>query len=110
MRKLVRAKFVVGAAILSAAVFAFVGDAWAAQNEGSGSDQGTVIHMCVCVGSCRRVTMCLLNYCYTETVCDDCANCHARDVSEMRTGKGQKVCLYRKGSACVTHVTTRRRR
>jgi hypothetical protein len=105
MRKLVRTKLVVATAILGAAMLAFIGDASAASNGGS----GTVIHMCECVGSCRLVKMCLLTYCYTETVCDDCANCHARNVSEMMTSKGQKLCLYRKGSACVTHVTTRRR-
>jgi hypothetical protein len=111
MRKLAKTKFVVAAAILGAALLAFVGEASAAPNEGSGGEgSGTVIHMCVCVGSCRLVTMCLLTYCYTETVCDDCANCHARNVSEMMTSKGQKLCLYRKGSSCVTHVTTRRRR
>ena len=27
----------------------------------------------VCVGECRVVTMCLLEYCYKETVCDPCA-------------------------------------
>ena len=27
----------------------------------------------VCVGECRVVTMCLLQYCYNETVCDPCA-------------------------------------
>jgi hypothetical protein len=27
----------------------------------------------VCVGECRVVTMCLLEYCYSQTVCDPCA-------------------------------------
>ncbi len=100
-----RRKLVVAAAVLSAAMLAFVGDASAQQETGS----GTVVHMCVCRGSCRLVTMCLVNYCYSETVCDDCANCHASQVrASMR--KAQKLCLYRKGTACVTHVTTRRRR
>ena len=27
----------------------------------------------VCVGECRVVKMCLLQYCYNETVCDPCA-------------------------------------
>ncbi len=27
----------------------------------------------VCVGECRVVKMCLLEYCYNETVCDPCA-------------------------------------
>ena len=27
----------------------------------------------VCVGECRVVRMCLLQYCYNETVCDPCA-------------------------------------
>jgi hypothetical protein len=100
-----RTKFVVAAAVLSAAMLAFVGDASAQEATGS----GTVVHMCVCRGSCRLVTMCLVNYCYSETVCDDCANCHASQLrASMR--EGQKLCLYRKGTACVTRVTTRRRR
>jgi hypothetical protein len=27
----------------------------------------------VCVGECRVVRMCLLQYCYNETVCNPCA-------------------------------------
>src|SRR4051794_37855836 len=72
-----RTKLVVAAAVLSAAMLAFVGDASAQQDTGSGTD----VKMCECRGSCRLVKMCLANYCYTETVCDDCANCHASQVS-----------------------------
>jgi hypothetical protein len=93
-------KFVFAAALL--AMLTFDGDASAQQ----ANDSGTVIHMCVCRGSCRLVTMCLLNYCYSETVCDDCANCHAQQVRARRS-KG-KVCLYLKDNACVTNVTARR--
>jgi hypothetical protein len=101
-----RAKFVVAAAVLGAAMLTFVGDVSAQQAAGSGSGSGTVIHMCECRGSCRPVTMCLLNYCYTETVCDDCANCRAQQVSSRRAKR--KVCLYLKDNACVTNVTARR--
>ncbi len=31
---------------------------------------GTV---CKCAPACMRVTMCLLNYCTEETICDECA-------------------------------------
>jgi hypothetical protein len=68
--------FVVAAAVLGAAMLSFVGEASAQQAAGSGS--GTVIKMCECRGSCKLVTSCLLNYCYSETICDDCANCRAR--------------------------------
>jgi hypothetical protein len=125
-----RTKFVVAAAVLSAAMLAFIGDA-SAETKDAGTDTGTVIKMCECRGSCRLVTMCLGNYCYTETVCDECANCHKaratvteapRKVYRMgvrqssasavraRVRKGQQLCLYRRGTTCVTHVTTYRRR
>ena len=104
-----RTKFFIAAAVLGAAVVGFVGDAWAQQAAGSGSDSGTVIHMCVCHGSCRLVTTCLLNYCYSETICDDCANCHARALQASRVRGGQKrTCVYLKDNACVTNVTARR--
>jgi hypothetical protein len=95
-----RTKFVVAAAVLSAVMLAFVGDA-------SAKDAGVdnVVVMCECHGSCRLVKWCLLNYCYTETVCDECANCH-----KARVREAQNLCLYRKGTRCVTHVTTYRRR
>ena len=95
------------AVFLSAAMLAFVGDTLAAPNTGHGSDTGTVIQMCVCRGSCRLVTMCLVNYCYSETVCDDCANCHAAQTSS-RLSEGQKLCLSRKGNKCVTQFTNYR--
>jgi len=101
-----RTKFVFAAVVLGAATLGFVGNASAQQAAGSGSGSGTVIKMCECRGSCRPVTMCLLNYCYTETVCDDCANCHAQRLSSRRAKR--KVCLYLKDNACVTNVTTRR--
>ena len=121
-----RTKFVVAAAVLSAAMLAFVGDASAEQAK----DTGARLKMCFCQGSCRLVTMCLVNYCYTETVCDECANCNRvrarvteapRKVYRMgvrsspsgvraRVREGQKLCLYHKGTTCVTHVTTYRRR
>ena len=41
-----RMKFFVAAAVLGAAVVGFDGDALAQQAAGSGSDSGTVIHMC----------------------------------------------------------------
>jgi hypothetical protein len=128
-----RTKFVVAAAVLSAVMLAFVGDA-SAETKDAGTDTGTVIKMCECRGSCRLVTMCLGNYCYKETVCDECANCHKaratvtegqavpRKVYRMgvrrssassvraRVREGQQPCLYRKGTTCVTHVTTYRRR
>ena len=104
-----RMKFSVAAAVLGAAVVGFDGDALAQQAAGSGSDSGTVIHMCVCRGSCRLVTTCLLNYCYSETICDDCANCHARALKASRVRGGQKrTCVYLKDNACVTNVTARR--
>jgi len=78
-----RKKFFVAAAVLGAAMMGFVSDAVAQQAAGSGSDSGTVIHMCVCRGSCRLVT---LNYCYSETICDDCANCHARALPRKPVG------------------------
>ena len=112
MRSKSRTKIVVAAAVLCGAMLGFVGDASAQQAAGSGSDSGsgtgtgTVIHMCVCRGSCKLVTMCLLNYCYSETVCDDCANCHAQQVSSRRAKR--KACLYLKDNACVTNVTARR--
>jgi len=106
MRRLNGTKFV-AAVFLSAAMLAFVGDALAAPNTGHGSDTGTVIQMCVCRGSCRLVTMCLVNYCYSETVCDDCANCHAAQTSS-RLSEGQKLCLSRKGNKCVTQFTNYR--
>ncbi|MGB8513173.1 MAG: hypothetical protein WCE24_10335 [Pseudolabrys sp.] len=108
MRSKSRTKIVVAAAVLCGAMLGFVGDASAQQAAGSGSDSGsgTVIHMCVCRGSCKLVTMCLLNYCYSETVCDDCANCHAQQVSSSRAKR--KACLYLKDNACVTNVTARR--
>jgi hypothetical protein len=123
-----RTKFVVAAAVLSAAMLAFVGDASAEQAK----DTGKVVKMCVCSNrSCHLVTMCLLQYCYTETICDECYNCSLaratvteapRKVYRMgvrqsyastvraRVRKGPQLCLYRKGTTCVTHVTTYRRR
>jgi hypothetical protein len=131
MRRLFSVKsrtFVVAVAVLSAAMLAFVGDTSAEQAK----DTGTVLKMCFCSNrSCRLVTMCLLNYCYTETVCDECANCRKaratvteapRKVYRMgvrqssastvraRVRKGQQLCLYRRGATCVTNVTTYRRR
>ena len=44
---------------------------------GSGSRSFTLevtnLHLCYCVGACRLTKWCLLDYCYEETVCDDCA-------------------------------------
>ena len=122
-----RTKFVVAAAVLSSAMLAFVGDASA-----EAKDAGTVIKMCVCSNrSCHLVTMCLLQYCYTETICDECYNCSkaratvteapkkvyrmgvrqsSASTVRARVRKGQQLCLYRKDSKCVTHVTTYRRR
>jgi hypothetical protein len=96
-----RTKSVVAAAVLSAAMLTFVGDA---------SAKDTVVHMpvCQCAGGCKLVKWCLANYCYTETVCDKCLNCHP--LTRARVREGQKLCLYRKGNSCVTHVTTYRRR
>jgi hypothetical protein len=97
-----RTKFVVAAAVLNAAMLAFVGDASAQEATGVGYGRA---HVRVS-WSCRLVTMCLVNYCYSETVCDDCANCHASQLrASMR--EGQKLC---KGTACVTRVVTTRRR
>src|SRR5262245_12802346 len=122
-----RTKVVVAAAALSAAMLAFVGDASAEQ----ANDTGKVVKMCFCSNrSCHIVTMCLLDYCYTETICDECYNCNRararvteapRKVYRMgvrssasgvraRVREGPKLCLYRKGTACVTNVTTYRRR
>ena len=94
-------KFVFAIAFFCVAVLSHVGDV-------SAKEPDTVVHMCVCHGSCRLVKMCLANYCYTETVCDECANCHRSRV-RASAREGSKVCLYRKGTACVTNVTTRRR-
>jgi hypothetical protein len=101
-----RTRLVVAAAVLSAAMLAFVGDASAQQAK----DTGTVVVMpvCRCEGGCRLVKWCLANYCYTETVCSDCLNCRA--LRRARVREGEKLCLYRKGNSCVTHVTTYRRR
>ena len=120
-------KSVVAAAVLSAAMLAFLGDATA-------KDTGNVVVMpvCQCAGGCKLVKWCLGNYCYTETVCDSCMYCHPvtrarvteapRRVYRMgvrqsssstvraRVRKGPQLCLYRKGTTCVTHVTTYRRR
>jgi hypothetical protein len=126
-----RTKFVVAAAVLSAAMLSFVGDA-SAETKDAGTAAGTVIKMCECSNrSCHLVTMCLLQYCYTETICDECYNCRKaratvteapRKVYRMgvrqssastvraRVRKGQQLCVYHKGTACVTHVTTYRRR
>jgi hypothetical protein len=100
-----RTKFVLAAAIVSAAMLAFVEVAPAQQAK----DTGTVVVMpvCRCAGGCRLVRWCLVNYCYTETVCDACLNCHA--LRRARIRKGEKLCLYRKGDSCVTHVATYRR-
>src|SRR5215204_5182689 len=104
MRRLTSVNSQVFAAAVLSSMLAFVADA-------SAKDTGNVVKMCVCRGSCRLVTMCLGTYCYTETVCEDCANCRSsRVVSSARSSQGQKLCLYRKGPACVTHVTTRLRR
>jgi hypothetical protein len=72
--------------MLGAAVLGFAGDA-SAEPEGSGS--GTVIHMCLCRGSCKLVTHCLLNYCYSETICDDCLS-QADVTGDESTGWIQK--------------------
>jgi hypothetical protein len=126
-----RMKFVVAAAVLSAAMLAFVGDS-SAETKDAGTDTGTTIKMCECSNrSCHLVTMCLLQYCYTETICDECYNCSKaraavteapRKVYRMgvrqssaytvraRVRKGPQLCLYRKRNSCVTHVTTYRRR
>jgi hypothetical protein len=98
-----RTKFVVAAAVLSAAMLAFVGDAMA-------KDTGNVVVMpvCQCAGGCKLVRWCLGNYCYTETVCDSCMYCHSLRRARLR--EGEKLCLDRKGNSCVTHVTTYRRR
>jgi hypothetical protein len=122
-----RTKFVVAAAVLSAAMLAFVGDATA-------EDTGNVVvmPMCQCAGGCKLVKWCLGNYCYTETVCDKCMYCHpvttarvteapkkvyrmgvrSSSASTVRAIErtGPQLCLYRKGTTCVTHVTTYRRR
>lgn len=126
-----RTKVVVAAAALSAAMLAFVGAA-SAETKDAGTDTGTVIKMCECSNNqCHLVTMCLLQYCYTETICDECYNCRKaratvteapRKIYRMgvrqssastvmaRVRKGQQPCLYRRGGKCVTHVTTYRRR
>jgi hypothetical protein len=78
MRSQSRMNFVVAVAVLGAAMLSFVGEASAQQAAGSGSGTGTVIKMCECRGSCKLVTSCLLNYCYSETICDDCANGYLR--------------------------------
>jgi hypothetical protein len=127
MRRLIksRTKFVVAAAVLSAAMLAFLGDATAKGNV-------VVMPVCQCAGGCKLVKWCLANYCYTETVCDKCMYCYPvtsarvteapRKVYRMgvrqssastvraRVRKGPQLCLYRKGTTCVTHVTTYRRR
>jgi hypothetical protein len=105
-----RTKFFVAVAVLGAAVVGFVGDALAEPaGSGSGSGSGTVIHMCLCRGECRLVTTCLLNYCYSETICDDCANCHRQASQASRVRGGYKrTCVYLKDNACVTNVTARR--
>jgi len=105
-----RTKFFVAVAVLGAAVVGFVGDAVAEPaGSGSGSGSGTVIHMCLCRGECRLVTTCLLNYCYSETICDDCANCHRQASQASRVRGGYKrTCVYLKDNACVTNVTARR--
>jgi|SoiMethySBSTD1v2_1073268.scaffolds.fasta_scaffold2197435_1 hypothetical protein len=103
-----RMKFFVAAAMLGAAVLGFAGDA-SAEPEGSGSGSGTVIHMCLCRGSCKLVTHCLLNYCYSETICDDCANCHKQMSQATRVRGGYKrTCVFLRDNACVTNVTARR--
>jgi len=107
MRSQSRMNFVVAAAVLGAAMLSFVGEAPAQQAAGSGSGSGTVIKMCECRGSCRLVTSCLLNYCYSETICDECANCHAQALRASRVRRGQKYCIYQLGNACVTSVTGR---
>src|SRR5262245_20772535 len=104
-----RTKFFVAAAVLGAAMMGFVGDVRAQQAAGSGSGSETVIHMCLCRGSCTLVTRCLLNYCYQETICDDCANCH-KQMSQARRVRGgyKRTCVFLRDNACVTNVTARR--
>src|SRR5262249_49166740 len=85
-----RAKFVVAAAILSAAMLSFVGDA-----SGGPKDTGKVVKMCTRQASCRLVKMCLVDYCYTETVCGPCVNCY---IYRVRRGRGtgrNSVCTVR---------------
>jgi hypothetical protein len=74
-----RTKFV-AAAVLSAGMLAFVGDASAQQAK----DTGTVVVMplCRCEGG-LSAEWCLANYCYTETVCSDC------QLSRVEEGEGE---------------------
>ena len=38
----------------------------------AGLDIGDIT-VCKCAPACRRVTICLFNYCTEVTICDDCA-------------------------------------
>jgi hypothetical protein len=89
-------------AILIAAMLAFIGGASAAPID---IDIGSVT-ICDCRGGCRLITTCLGKYCIRETRCGDCefkANCRTIEQSQLNKS-GEKVCLYRRGDACVTRV------
>jgi hypothetical protein len=103
-----RNKFNVATAVLIAAMLAFVGDASAAPK--IDLEIGPAFNICECRGACRLVTTCLANYCIQETRCGDCevkTNCE--NVKQGRRSE-EKLCLQRKGDACVTRVKTYRRR
>jgi hypothetical protein len=88
-----RMKFVAAITLFSMATLAFVGGGTAKQwvqvqkavqvqstcTKGNGKTTviarpfGSEGDKYVCVGECRVVRMCLLEYCYNETVCDPCA-------------------------------------
>lgn len=100
-----RTKFNVAITVLIASILAFVGDASAEDKVGL-----EIGDACICHGACRVVTMCLVNYCIKETVCGDCEVCTASRLGSGEQIKpGAKVCLYRKGEACVTAAKTYRR-
>jgi len=93
--------------VLIASMLAFVGDASARDDAGAGLDIGDA---CICYGACYVVTTCLVNYCIQETVCDECGNCRSvrRGAAYMARQQSmkprEKLCVYRKGAACVTAV------
>jgi len=45
-----------------------------ARRAGGGGNNSQPIEVCDCVSTCRRVKMCLLQYCYEETICDYCVS------------------------------------
>jgi hypothetical protein len=100
-----RTKFSAATAVLIAAMLAFVGDASAAPKWDIEIGPGSI---CECRGGCRVVTTCLAQYCIQETRCSDCEITFNCERITQRSKPEEKLCLYRRGNACVTRVKTYR--